>query len=680
MIHPSSKLQDYPPPLGAQTTAADESKLVNALLVQGFLDAKELELARHYQSRMALKGRILPLTQTLVELGLVEKSTLDQLSLEERLKAESETNSSTSQIDELIRIRTEKLQRNYDLLHLATEITRRVILSPTIYELYQRTCSLILDAFGYRCVAFFTPNSDGQGLSLSQFSLANGAEGITRELTIASNTNNGVASAYRNNKVLVIEHRQSPDLPKPVYILSDTQIELDIPVVNDDDFLAVLNVQSNKVDDFDDEAIKRLQTIITNIAPVIKYQQSIDGSKEILGKLSTLYQASQGFSQARTSEDVYRQVLKYLKPHAINSLMLSAQGNHWQPVTSNNHLSDQDRLILALEFNQVTPEDLENNLLFQEYLLINKDSSPEGISQAIYSVYEGLEDASFAIIPMRMDHQLASLIFIYSENRRALDENSLQYCVSLVDLATTSLQRVKSLEGMERQLNRLEVLDSVSQAITFETDINNLYRVIHQQISRVMGDVNLIIATYEPATNLIEIPYAFEENQILSIPPFEMGDGLTSILIKSRKPLLLVEDTEKKAAELGAKIVGAPAKSWLGVPLLLGGEPIGAIIVQDLENEHRFDDEDQKLLTTLSSQVAVTLRNARLLYDASTKAKFEQDAIEITNMLWSATDVESIMQTALEQLGKKLHASTGFIQLELSNSEQLSTPAEVLLP
>jgi transcriptional regulator with GAF, ATPase, and Fis domain len=281
---------------------------------------------------------------------------------------------------------------------------------------------------------------------------------------------------------------------------------------------------------------------------------------------------------------------------------------------------------------------------------------------------------------MRIDHRLASLILIYSENHSTLDENSLQYCVSLVDLASTSLQRVKSLESMERQLNRLEVLDSVSQAITFETDINNLYHVIHEQISRVMGDVNLIIATYEPETNLIEIPYAFEQNQILSIPPFEMGDGLTSILIKSRKPLLLVEDTEKKAAELGAKVAGAPAKSWLGVPLLLGGEPIGAIIVQDLENEHRFDDEDQKLLTTLSSQVAVTLRNARLLYDASTKATLEQAAIEITNLLWSVTDVESIMQSALEQLGKKLHASTGFIQLEISVNEQVDTPAGDFLP
>ena len=270
MIHPSSKLQDYPPPLGAQTTAADKSKLVDALLAQGLLDAKELELARHYQSRMALKGRILPLTQTLVELSLVEKSTLDQLSLEQRLKTKSETNNSVSQIDQLISIRTEKLQKNYDLLHLATEITRRVIPSPTLFELYQQTCSLILDYFGYQFAAFFTTSSDGQRLALNQFSLANGAKGIARELTIASNTNNGVASAYRNNKVLVIKHRQSSDIPKPEYIFTDTQVELNIPVVNGEDFLAVFNVQSSKAEDFDEEAIKRLQTIIANIAPVIK--------------------------------------------------------------------------------------------------------------------------------------------------------------------------------------------------------------------------------------------------------------------------------------------------------------------------------------------------------------------------------------------------------------------------
>ena len=683
MIHQSSKLKDYPPTAGAQTTAMSESNLVENLLKQGILDAKELELARHYQNRMALKGRILPITQTLIDLGLVETSTIDQIMQkmkDESLKVEPDTNDNSMQIEGLIRIRTEELQRNYDLLHLTTEITGRVISSPTLYELYQRTCSLVLDYYDYKLVAFFTPNSDGQSLLLNQLSLAGGTGGITRELNITSNTNNGVASAFRNRKVIVISYDQNPDVPKPEYILPETRAEANIPVVCDEEILAIFNVQSSEADAFDAEAIKRLQTLIANIAPVIQYHHSVDGTKEILGKLSTLYQASQGFSQARTSDDVYRQVLKYLKPLPFSSLILSAQDNHWHPVTSNDSISYQDRLILTLETHQITPVVIENNLIFQEYLLIKKDSTPAGLLEAVYSTLENPENATSAIIPMRTDHQLASLIFIYSENCNVIDQNSLQYCVSLVDLASTSLQRVKTLESMERRLNQLEVLDSISRAITYETDIQNLYRVIHEQITSVMGDVNLIIATYEPETNSIEIPYAFEENRSLSIPSFELGDGLTSILIKSRKPLLLVEDTEKKAAELGAKVIGAPAKSWLGVPLLLGGEPIGAIIVQDLEKEHRFDEEDQRLLSTLSSQVAVTIRNARLIYEASNKANFEKGAIEITNMLWTVTDVESIMQTALEQLGKKLRASKGIIQLEISANELHDAPVEAILP
>jgi len=373
---------------------------------------------------------------------------------------------------------------------------------------------------------------------------------------------------------------------------------------------------------------------------------------------------------------VYRQVLKYLKPLPYKSIILATQSNHWQPIASDDNLSWHERLIQALDTNTITSDEIENYLIFQEYLLVTKDSQSSDVSETLYSAIDEIGVSTLAILPLRTDHQLVSLIFLYSETGSSIDETTLHFLTSLVDLASTSLQRVKYLEGVERRFARLEVLDSISRSITFETDIHNLYRVIHEQITRVMGDVDIIIATYDPDTNSIELPYAVEENKILSIAPFDLGDGLTSILIKSRKPLLLVEEVEKRAVELGAKVIGAPAKSWLGVPLLLGGEPIGAIIVQDLEKEHRFDDEDQHLLSTLSSQLAVSIRNARLIYEASSKAELENAAIEITNMLWAVTDVETIMQTAIEQLGTRLHASKGIIQLEHNNGELLNSSTE----
>lgn len=657
-------------------TATFESNLVETLLKQGLLDGKELELARHYQSRMALKGRNLPITQTLVDLGLVDRNLIHQMMIEESFLVDATAKDHQAQIEELIHAKTEPLQRQYDDLQSAMEITGQVISSPTLYELYQQICSQVIKHYGYQLVGFFKPNNEDQSLILSQFSLAPGIDGLDRATMTSSNNNSGVTSAFQNRRFIIVSHDLSPDGSKPEYLLPETLTEINIPVIANEEILAIFHVQSSNKDAFDTGVVNLLQTIIASIAPVVQYHHSIDSTKEILGTLSTLYQASQVFSQARISEDVYRQVLKYLKPLPYKSIILAVNNDHWHPIASDDNLSWHDRLIHALDTNKITSDEIENGLIFQEYLLFTKDSKPSGVSETLYSTIGEIGVSVLAILPMLTNHQLVSLIFLYSESACSIDESTLQFLTSLVDLASTSLQRVKYLEAMERRFARLEVLDSISRSITFETDIHTLYRVIHEQITRVMGDIDIIIATYDPDTNSIEIPYAVEENKILSIAPFDLGDGLTSILIKSRKPLLLVDEVEKKAVELGAKVIGAPAKSWLGVPLLLGGEPIGAIIVQDLEKEHRFDDEDQHLLSTLSSQLAVSIRNARLIYEASSKSDLENAAVEITNRLWAVTDVETIMQTALEQLGTKLHASKGIIQLELNNRELLNSSTE----
>ncbi len=127
---------------------------------------------------------------------------------------------------------------------------------------------------------------------------------------------------------------------------------------------------------------------------------------------------------------------------------------------------------------------------------------------------------------------------------------------------------------------------------------------------------------------------------------------------------MIVNDTERQALELGARISGASAKSWLGVPLIVSGEVLGAIILQDTAREQRFDDDDLRLMTTLASQVAITIRNVRLLQDAERRAEKEKIIANITAKIWAAPDIESVTRTALQELGQALHASSAKIHLE----------------
>lgn len=221
----------------------------------------------------------------------------------------------------------------------------------------------------------------------------------------------------------------------------------------------------------------------------------------------------------------------------------------------------------------------------------------------------------------------------------------------------------RAIIAIEKRTAELRALNAIAQATAVETDLPNLYNLIHVEITKVLGEVNFMIALYHAGPDQIEIPYAYEEGEQLRIDPFPLGEGLTSIVIHTRQPLMLVEDTLTKSYQLGAKVVGAPAKSWLGVPLIVAGDIIGAIIVQDLEKDHRFDQDDQRLLSTLASQVAIAIHNVRLIEAARAHARRQQLQLDMTNRIRGSIDLDTILQNAVRELGLALGSSNAFIQI-----------------
>jgi GAF domain-containing protein len=248
--------------------------------------------------------------------------------------------------------------------------------------------------------------------------------------------------------------------------------------------------------------------------------------------------------------------------------------------------------------------------------------------------------------------------------------------INLIELMATALEKIQAQKGTQRRLAELQMLWNVSQTISIETDLKPLFRTIHKQAEEVMGELSsFAMALYDDVTDTIRIPYMFEEGQMVDIPPFPLGEGLTSIIVRTRRPLMLVEDTEEKAQELGAKTYGVPAKSWLGVPMLFGGQVVGAIIAQDINQEQRFDEGDQRLLSTLAAQVAVVVRNARLLETSRQQTELERSLNEIINKVRRSTDIPTILKTTADELGATLGVRRAHIQIAIDSPAQGSQAA-----
>ena len=129
---------------------------------------------------------------------------------------------------------------------------------------------------------------------------------------------------------------------------------------------------------------------------------------------------------------------------------------------------------------------------------------------------------------------------------------------------------------------------------------------------------------------------------------------------------MLVEDTEKKAGDLGAKIIGRPARSWMGTPLLIQNRPIGALIIQDPEHEHAFTEDHLRFFTALASQVTGVIYNAILLDESQNRAIQLRTAAEIARDISASQNLDELLLKAVNLIRDRFnfyHASVFLLDL-----------------
>jgi len=229
--------------------------------------------------------------------------------------------------------------------------------------------------------------------------------------------------------------------------------------------------------------------------------------------------------------------------------------------------------------------------------------------------------------------------------------------------AALALEGARQYAEEQRRLAELELVNRVSQAASQLVNLDSLYRIVHSQLGRVMGSADLMIALYDAASDQITIPFLSKGGEITRLEATPLGEGLLSVVVRSKQPLLLTEDIEQAAAALGARLVGRVPRCWLGVPMLLAEEILGVMVVQDYESERRFTDDDTALLFTIASQVAAAVENSRLLDQIRRSERRQRLIREITAKVRRASDMDTILTTAARELSVELNANRASARL-----------------
>lgn len=108
----------------------------------------------------------------------------------------------------------------------------------------------------------------------------------------------------------------------------------------------------------------------------------------------------------------------------------------------------------------------------------------------------------------------------------------------------------------------------------------------------------------------------------------------------------IIKETKQFASALNIESIGV-------LPLIVGNKQVGTIILETSEI-YEFTEDDKRVYDSLLPQVAVAIENKMLLDESQTRARREQILREVTEKVRSSTDVDTIMKTAVQEVGRAL--------------------------
>jgi GAF domain-containing protein len=110
------------------------------------------------------------------------------------------------------------------------------------------------------------------------------------------------------------------------------------------------------------------------------------------------------------------------------------------------------------------------------------------------------------------------------------------------------------------------------------------------------------------------------------------------------------------------------AGSEYSFPLKLRDQEIGQLILE-LDNPD-LKDEEKTFIEAVTNQAAVALENARLIEKNQRQASYERLLSDVSRKVSSSTDLDTILQITLREIGQVMKASDGMIQLKIPTGEE----------
>jgi GAF domain-containing protein/HAMP domain-containing protein len=223
-------------------------------------------------------------------------------------------------------------------------------------------------------------------------------------------------------------------------------------------------------------------------------------------------------------------------------------------------------------------------------------------------------------LPLRISGRVIGALDVQSTQANAFSEEDVATLSVLADQVAIAIENAR--------------LFSESSAALTETE-KTFERYIKQEWGSFAGQAR-------------SLGYLFDGNRTIQIQPKGQPEKVKALAQTGRLSL------EKVSSEIT-------------VPIRLRGQTIGFLEVNSKKGSRQWTRDEITLLESAAERAALALENARLVESAQRRASRERAIGEISSRIGAVTNVDTIMQMAVEELGRKISGAME-ITLELGEA------------
>ncbi len=201
------------------------------------------------------------------------------------------------------------------------------------------------------------------------------------------------------------------------------------------------------------------------------------------------------------------------------------------------------------------------------------------------------------------------------------------------------------------------------QAANTTTSLRELYKVFHKILAEYIPVNNIYFAFYDEAKDSLSFPYFFDQLET-PLKERKFDRGLTEYVINMGRILLLKQsDIENLIASGQVETRCPPLHCWLGVPLQVHDNKLGAIVIKEYYKENLLGEREKEFLNNIIFPLSRAVE----------KKQIEEERQEYTETLKRLNDTkDKFLSLISHDLKSPFNSLMGYTEILKNEIDELS--------